>query len=77
MKRNSYDPRITICVRYAAESTAQQLVDQGRFEVDVPFTADDLTDSSLLDEVIAEHPEWVADLPPEPENVEDCENYAG
>ena len=77
MKRNSYDPRISICVRYAAETTSQQLVDQGRFELDTPFTGDDLTDSSLLDEVLAEHPEWIADLPPLPETVEDCANYAG
>ena len=77
MNRNSYDPRISICIRYAAETTSQQLVDQGRFEIDTPFTGDDLTDSSLLDEVLAEHPEWIADLPPLPESVEDCANYAG
>lgn len=77
MSRNSYDPRISICIRYAVESTAQQLVDQGRIEVETPFTADDLTDSSLLDEVLEENPEWIADLPPLPESVEDCENYAG
>ena len=49
----------------------------GRFEVDAPFTADDLLDRSLLDEVLAENPEWIADLPPLPENVEDCEGYEG
>lgn len=77
MSRNSYDPRISICIRHAAEITSQQLVDQGRFELETPYTGDDLTDSSLLDEVLAENPEWIADLPPLPENVEDCENYQG
>ncbi|MDW3178914.1 MAG: ABC transporter substrate-binding protein [Acidimicrobiia bacterium] len=77
MKRNSYDPRISICIRHAAEATSAQLVEQGRFELDTPHTGDDLTDSSLLDEVLAENPEWIADLPPLPENVEDCANYAG
>ncbi len=77
MKRNSYDPRISVCIRHGVEVTAQQLVDAELFEVDQPFTADDLLDSSLLDEVLAEHPEWVADLPPLPENVEDCESYEG
>jgi len=77
MKRNSYDPRISVCVRYAAEATSQQLVDQGRFELETPYTGDDLTDSSVLDEVLEEHPEWIADLPPLPESAEDCKNYAG
>lgn len=77
MERNKYDPRISVCLRYGAEVTAQQLVDAGRIEVETPFTADDLIDSRVVDEVIAEHPEWVADLPPVPENVEDCQGYDG
>ncbi|MGI9599244.1 MAG: ABC transporter substrate-binding protein [Acidimicrobiales bacterium] len=77
MERNSYDPRISICIEYGVEVTAQQLVDAGRFEVDQPFTADDLLDASILDEVLDEHPEWIADLPPLPENVEDCNGYEG
>ncbi len=77
MERNVYDPRVSVCLRYGAEVTAQQLVDAGRIEVETPFTADDLIDSRIVDEVIAEHPEWVADLPPVPENVEDCKGYEG
>jgi ABC-type nitrate/sulfonate/bicarbonate transport system substrate-binding protein len=77
MERNSYDPRISVCIEYGVEVTSQQLVDAGFFEVDEPFTADDLLDASLLNEVLEEHPEWVADLPPLPENVEDCNGYEG
>lgn len=73
--RNAYDPRISICSRYGVEITAQQLVDSGSIEGS--FTADDLLDSSLLDEVLAEHPEWIADLPPLPETVEECTGYEG
>lgn len=75
ISRNSYDPRVSICTRYGAEITAAQLVASGSFEGE--FTADDLIDSRLLDEVIAEHPEWVADLPPLPTAVEDCDGYEG
>ena len=67
MKRNSYDPRISVCIEYGVEVTAQQLVDAGTFEVDAPFTADDLLDASLLNEGLAENPEWIADLPPLPD----------
>jgi ABC-type nitrate/sulfonate/bicarbonate transport system substrate-binding protein len=77
MERNKYDPRISICTEWGVEVTSQQLVDAGNFEVDEPFTADDLLDSSILDEVLAEHPEWIADLPPLPETVEECIGYVG
>ena len=59
MARNVYDPRVSVCTLYGVELTAQKLVDQGSIEVEAPFTSDDLVDSSLLDEVIAENPEWV------------------
>ena len=77
MNRNTYDPRVSVCILYGAEVTAQQLVDAGRFEVDAPFTGEDLVDSRIVDEVIAEHPEWVADLPPLPETVEECNGFEG
>lgn len=73
--RNSYDPRVSVCTRYGVEITAQQLVDSGSIEGE--FTADDLIDSSVLDEVLAEHPEWIADLPPLPETVEECDGFEG
>jgi NitT/TauT family transport system substrate-binding protein len=77
MERNVYDPRISICTEWGVEVTAQQLVDAGSIEVDEPFTSDDLLDASLLDEVLAEHPEWIADLPALPETVEECTGYDG
>lgn len=73
MDRNSYDPRVSLCIRYGVETTAAQLQVSGRLDVDEPFTADDLLDSSLLDQVLADHPEWIADLPPLPTRIEDCE----
>lgn len=75
IKSNAYDPRVSVCTRYGVEITAQQLVDSGSIEGE--FTADDLIDSSVLDEVLAEHPEWIADLPPLPESVEECDGYEG
>lgn len=75
IKENTYDPRVSICTRYGAELTAQQLVASG--DIEGEFTADDLIDSSVLDEVLAEHPEWIADLPPLPETVEECDGYEG
>jgi hypothetical protein len=56
---------------------SENLVDQGAFEYDGVFTSDDLLDASLLDEILAEHPEWIADLPPLPDSVEDCVGYEG
>ena len=75
IERNTYDPRVSICTRYGVEITAQQLVDSGSIEGE--FTADDLIDSSVLDEVLAENPEWIADLPPLPETVEECDGFEG
>ena len=77
MARNSYDPRISVCTRYGVELTAGKLVEQGSIEVDTPFVADDLVDSSILDEVIAENPEWVADLPPVPDDASGCDGFEG
>lgn len=73
MARNKYDPRVSVCTRNGVEVTAAQLVEAGRFEGE--FTADDLIDTSILDEVLADHPEWIEDLPPLPDNVEDCEGF--
>ena len=75
IKVNKYDPRVSVCTRYGVEITAQQLVDSGSIEGS--FTADDLIDTSVLDEVLAEHPEWIDDLPPLPTAVEDCAGYEG
>ena len=75
ISRNSYDPRVSVCTTYGVEVTAAQLVASGSIEGE--FTAEDLIDSSLLDEVIAEHPEWVADLPALPDSVEECDGYEG
>lgn len=74
IERNSYDPRVSVCTREGVERTAQQLVDAGNIEGN--FTADDIIDSSMLDEVLDEHPEWVEDLPPLPETVEECEGLS-
>ncbi len=73
MARNSYDPRVSICIRHGVEITAAQLQAAGRLDIDEPFVADDLIDASLLEEVLAEHPEWIADLPPLSNRLEDCE----
>ncbi len=73
MARNSYDPRVSICIRHGVEATAAQLQEAGRLDIDEPFVVDDLIDTSMLDEVLAEHPEWIADLPPPPTRIEDCE----
>lgn len=75
IRRNSYDPRVSVCTRYGVEVTTQQLVDSGAFEGE--FTADDLLDTRVLDEVLEEHPEWIADLPPLPETVEECDGFEG
>jgi hypothetical protein len=75
MERNVYDPRVSICTRWGVEETAAQLVASGAIEGS--FTADDLIDTSLLDEVLAEHPEWIADLPPLPTSLLSCTGYTG
>jgi len=76
IQRNSYDPRVSVCTRWGVEATAQQLVDSGSIDAG-SYTADDLIDTRVLDEVLAEHPEWVADLPALPTSVEGCDGFAG
>lgn len=77
MARNVYDPRVSVCTEYGVEITAQKLADQGAIEVETPFTAADLIDASILNEVLAEHPEWTEDLPPVPTDVTECVGYEG
>ena len=77
MARNAYDPRVSVCTEYGVEITAQKLVDQGSIEVEIPFTAADLIDASILNEVLAEHPEWLADLAPLPAAASECEGFEG
>ena len=71
MAENIYDPRISVCTRYGVEATSELMVREGT--VDQTFTADELLDSRLLDEVLEANPEFVADLPPLPEDVEGCQ----
>lgn len=81
MARNSYDPRFSVCLEVGVEETAAGLVEAGRFESlpegpdgpNRPFTAADLLDSRVMEEVLAEHPEWIADLPPLPTSVDECD----
>lgn len=77
MARNVYDPRVSVCTEYGVEITAQKLVDQGSIEVETPFTSADLIDASILNEVLAEHPEWLEDLPPVPDDASECVGYEG
>jgi ABC-type nitrate/sulfonate/bicarbonate transport system substrate-binding protein len=76
IQRNSYDPRVSICTRYGVEATAQQLVDSGSIEAG-SYTADDLIDTRVLEEVLAENPDWIADLPPLPTSLEGCDGFTG
>lgn len=75
MARNSYDPRVSICTEWGVEDTAGQLRDAGRF--DATFTSADLIDASILEEVLAENPQWLADLPELPTDLGDCTGYTG
>lgn len=75
MARSVYDPRTSICINWGVEDTSDQLVASGRIEGD--FASTDLIDTSLLDEVLAENPQWIADLPPLPTDLADCTGYTG
>lgn len=77
MKRNRYDPRVSICLDWGVEDTAKQLIASGRIKTNLTFTAADLIDPSVLNEVLKEHPEWTADLPPLPTKLSDCKGYTG
>ena len=68
-----YDPRISICTREGLVATAQGMVDEGTIEVDEPFVTDDIVNTTVLDRVIEDHPEYLDGLPPLPETLEDCE----
>lgn len=75
MARNKYDPRVSICLEWGVEDTATQLRDAGRF--DATFTAEELIDASILQEVLDENPQWLEDLPPLPTELTDCTGYTG
>ena len=77
LENNSYDPRVSVCTEYGVESTAAALIESGAVESDTPFLASDLIDSSLLQEVLDANPQWLEDLPPLPETVEECSGFEG
>lgn len=75
MEKNVFDPRISVCTRYGVEATSERLVREGT--IDQTFTADEILDTRLLDEILEANPEFIEDLPPLPENVEDCTGVGG
>ncbi len=77
LNNNTYDPRVSVCVEYGVAQTAADLIESGAVESDTPFTADDLIDASLLNEVLEANPQWIEDLPPLPETVEECSGVGG
>jgi NitT/TauT family transport system substrate-binding protein len=59
-----WDPRLSACTSKAMQTGADELFKSGKIKVAIPLA--ELMDTSVIDQVEKDHPEWFADLPPVP-----------
>ncbi|MQA78705.1 MAG: transporter substrate-binding domain-containing protein [Streptosporangiales bacterium] len=69
MPHLKFDPRITKCTVKAFDEVSAEYLRAGQIEKKVP--GEDMVDTSFMEKVEKENPEWFADLPPLPETCRD------
>jgi ABC-type nitrate/sulfonate/bicarbonate transport system substrate-binding protein len=67
-----WDPRISLCTEIGMVRAGNDMIKEGLIKRDKPFVASDFSDKTVLDRVIAGHPELFADLPALPAAAADC-----
>ena len=72
LKHMSWDPRVSVCTIEGSIRSGNNLAKTGQIKMDRLFVKADFYDLTVLDRVIAKHPELFAGLPALPTKVEDC-----
>ena len=72
IKYLQWDPRISICTAEGLVKTGNDMIKSGLIKLNKPFVATDFYDSTALDKVVREHPEYFSDLPPLPKTLAEC-----
>lgn len=66
-----WDPRISICTDDGLIKTGNEMIEGGLIVAET-FVAGDFADRRVLDKVLSEHAELIADLPALPGSIEEC-----
>lgn len=72
IRHGRWDPRISVCTNAGMIRTGNGMAAAGLIKTTTPFVAGDFTDPTVVDRVVARHPELFADLPPLPTTLAAC-----
>lgn len=67
-----WDPRISLCTDIGVMRAGNDMIKEGLIKRDKPFVLADFYDKTVLDRVLAGHPELFADLPALPKTAAEC-----
>lgn len=68
----AWDPRISLCTDEGLVLTGNEMITEGLIVADL-FVAEDFSDRTVLDKVLAEHPELTSDLTELPADLAGCQ----